>query len=367
MRTWTGGQEEYPWLAALVGMTVVGFVTAAIAGAIGGIPAHSVAQQNVMTIFVMTPVTLFVVVVALAARAAMLRIPNPIGEAIAFVRRRAGTPAGAAACLLPILVVPWLMGAFGTLKMLMPRVVDFSWDDRFAAVDRILFLGWQPWEITHFLMGNAVFTHIIDYIYSLWVALLFFVVLIYALFAPRYDRARFFLSFGASWLLIGVVGAYVFASVGPCFTAQIGASSAPEFAALMDRLRGIDAQSMVGAVRWQDKLWTNHSTAHYALGMGISAMPSMHNAITWLYALSLKRAPRPYRIAAWAFVAFIFVGSIHLGWHYAVDGLVSFAMMSGIWWAAGRFLERTGTAAALLHSDQGSSQASDGRAGVAAA
>ncbi len=350
MRAWSGGREEYPWLAALVGMTIVGIVAAGIAGAIGGIPAHSVSQQNVMTIVAMIPISLFVVVVALTTRAAILRIPNPIGRALAFVRRHASSPAAVAACLLPILVVPWLMGSFGTLKMLMPRVVDFTWDDRFAAIDRILFIGRHPWEISHFLLGNAVVTRIVDFIYSVWVALLFFAVLIYALFAPRYDRARFFLAFGASWLLIGVVGAYVFASAGPCFTAQIGASSAPEFAALMERLRAIDSQSMVGAVRWQDKLWTHHDTEHYALGMGISAMPSMHNAITWLYALTLKRAPRLYRVAAWTFVVFIFFGSVHLGWHYAVDGLVAFAMMSGIWWGAGAFLEKTATADALRGS-----------------
>lgn len=360
---WSEGQEEYPWLAALVGMTLIGFVAAGVAGALAGIPAHSVARQNVMKIVVTIPITLFIVVVALTGRAAFLRIPNPIGEALAFARRRAASPAAAAACLLPILVVPWLMGSFGTLKMLMPRVVDFTWDDRFAAIDRILFVGRHPWEITHFLLGNALVTRLIDFIYSVWVALLFFVVLIYALFAPRYDRARFFLSFGASWLLIGVVGAYAFASAGPCFTAQIGAASAPEFAAMMERLRAIDAQSLVGAVRWQDKLWTHHRTEHYALGMGISAMPSMHNAITWLYALSLKRSPRPYRVAAWAFVAFIFVGSIHLGWHYAIDGLAAFAMMSGIWWGAGVFLEKTGTADALRGSRETMVDAGD-RSGV---
>ena len=350
MRAWSGGREEYPWLMALIGMTIVSVVAAGIAGAIAGIPAHSVSRQNVMTIMAMTPISLFVVVIVLTTRAAMLQIPNPIGKALAFVRGHARSPAAVAACLLPILVLPWLMGSFGTLKMLMPRVVDFTWDDQFAAIDRILFLGRHPWEISHFLMGNAVVTRIVDFIYSMWVALLFFAVLVYALFAPRYDRARFFLAFGASWLLIGVVGAYVFASAGPCFTAQIGASSAPEFASLMERLRTIDSQSLVGAVRWQDKLWTHHSTGHYALGMGISAMPSMHNAITWLYALTLKRAPLPYRVAAWAFVAVIFLGSIHLGWHYAVDGLVAFAMMSGIWWGAGAFLEKTATADALRGS-----------------
>jgi len=364
MRLFDDSREEGPWLAALVVMTLAGSVTAGIAGAIGGVPAHRVTLQYVSIIALWAPATLFVALVPLAIRAAVLRVPSPIGEALQFIRCRVGTPAAAAACLTPILVIPWLMGSFGTLKMLMPRVVEFSWDDRFAALDRMLFLGRQPWEVTHFLFGNAALTHVIDFIYSAWVALLFTAVLVYAFLAPRYERARFFLSFGASWLLIGVVGAYAFASAGPCFTAHIDAASAPEFAALNERLRVIDAQSMLGAVNWQQMLWTHHSESHYAFAMGVSAMPSMHNAITWLYALSLKRAPRPLRIAAWAFVALIFIGSIHLGWHYAVDGLVAFAMMSGIWWASGWFLDKTGTAGALLRPRETASAAASERAGV---
>lgn len=64
------------------------------------------------------------------------------------------------------------------------------------------------------------------------------------------------------------------------------------------------------------------------------------------------------------FVTLIFIGSIHLGWHYAVDGLVAFAMMSAIWWAAGWFLETTGTAAALRKPRETDPAEAEGRAGV---
>jgi hypothetical protein len=73
----------------------------------------------------------------------------------------------------------------------------------------------------------------------------------------------------------------------------------------------------------------------------------MHNAITVLYALTLSRAPRLIRLAAWGYAALIFVGSIHLGWHYAVDGLAAGVMVWGIWGAAGAYLDRVGYTAAL--------------------
>ena len=76
--------------------------------------------------------------------------------------------------------------------------------------------------------------------------------------------------------------------------------------------------------------------------MGVSAMPSMHNAIAVLYGLTPCAWRSRIRIAAWTFATLIFVGSIHLGWHYAVDGIIAGLMMAGIWYAAGRYLDRVG-------------------------
>jgi hypothetical protein len=131
------------------------------------------------------------------------------------------------------------MASFGTLKMLMPLMRDFTWDDSFAAADRMLFFGYQPWQFTHAVFGSPFLTDLIDTAYTNWVVLLYTAVLGFALLAPRYERARFFLSFAASWLLIGVVGAYAFASAGPCYAQLVGAVSAAEFAPLMARLKAI--------------------------------------------------------------------------------------------------------------------------------
>ena len=36
-----------------------------------------------------------------------------------------------------------------------------------------------------------------------------------------------------------------------------------------------------------------------------------------------------------AYAALIFIGSIHLGWHYAVDGVIGIAGALAIWWICG--------------------------------
>ena len=345
---WRDSSEEYRWLGALAALTALAFAIASTAGLAAGLPAWKITFFYVKVIWIMGPAAIMLAAVPILIRAVVLRIKHPLAEIVPYARNRFGSPALAAATLLPILVIPVLMGSFGTLKMLMPLARDFDWDDWLAAADKILFLGYQPWQFTHAIFGSALATHVIDMIYTLWVALLFTAVLFYSLLAPRYERARFFLTFAASWLIIGVLGAYVFASAGPCYAQLIGATSAPDFAPLMERLKTInDTGYKLGAYDWQGVLWKHHVAQQYGFAMGVSAMPSMHNAITVLYALSLARAAKPVRVAAWAFVAFIFVGSIHLGWHYAVDGIAAGFMMWGIWAAAGAYLDRVGYTRAL--------------------
>ena len=345
---WGDSREEYRWLGALAGLTALAFLIASTAGYMTGLPAWKITFSYVKVIWIMGPLALMLAAIPIALRAFALRIRRPLAEILPYLRNRFGSPALAAGTVLPILVIPVLMGSFGTLKMLMPLARNFDWDDWLATADKFLFFGYQPWQFTHALFGSAYLTHLIDLIYTLWVALLFTAVLFYALIAPRYTRARFFLSFAAAWLIIGVLGAYVFASAGPCYANLVGAVSAPDFAPLMDRLKAVhEGGYKLGAYDWQGVLWRHHSAQEYGFAMGVSAMPSMHNAITVLYALSLSRASRPIRIAAWAYVGIIFIGSIHLGWHYAVDGIFAGLLMWGIWVAAGTYLDRVGYTAAL--------------------
>ena len=50
---------------------------------------------------------------------------------------------------------------------------------------------------------------------------------------------------------------------------------------------------------------------------------------------------------AMAFAAAIFVGSVHLGWHYAIDAYVSMIAVPAIWKFAGWATAHRGTALAV--------------------
>lgn len=338
-------REELIWLLPLAGFALLVFAIAEAVGIRHGISATAILADYGGKLMLVLPVLLSFGLIIALAQGLQRRSKSPLRDLARALRARFGSPIPLTAGLAPLILLPVVIAAYGVLKQLMPLVTPFAWDDAFAAIDRALFLGHQPWELTHALFGSHGATFIIDWLYTLWVPLLFVAIPGVALFAPRYDRARFLLSFAIAWILLGVVGAYLGASAGPCYTALIGAGSASEFAPLMARLH--DYASSYGAVQWQGILWDAHVSRDYGFGMGISAMPSLHNAIAVLYALALARAGRGWKIAGAGFAFLIFFGSVHLGWHYAVDGIISAAAMLAIWWAVGRYLERSGYAAAV--------------------
>lgn len=345
---WRHSREEYRWLAALVALTLVALLGAGWASLRAGLPAYRILYVYFVAVFQKADDALLLAGALVLLRALVLRTLNPFAGLWTLIATRFRSPALALAGVGPILIVPVLMASFGTLKMLMPVVRDFGWDDRLAAADRLLFFGYQPWQLTHYFLGSPFLTHFVDAAYSNWVPLLYTAVLAYALLAPRYERARFFLSFASAWVLIGVVGAYLLASAGPCYAQALGAVSAPEFAPLMAKLKLIhQGEHPLNSYYWQEVLWRHHSRHEYGFAMGVSAMPSMHNAIAILYALTASRVGKLIQTIAWTYAALIFVGSVHLGWHYAVDGIAAGLMMWGIWVAAGKYLDRVGYTRAL--------------------
>lgn len=269
---------------------------------------------------------------------------SPVRFILDLLKARMPGLASLAATAAPFLLMPLLFTAYGVLKMLMPVTRPFAWDETFAALDRLLFLGEQPWVVSHALLTHPMATMVLDRLYSLWVVLLSVAIVGFALFASTETRARFFLTFTLTWLLLGLGGGYLLSSAGPCFSPLVGADGAGEFAALRASLGAIANEGgfRINALHWQETLWRAHVGRDYAFAMGISAMPSMHNAVAILYALALGRARFAVRALAWGFAALVFVGSVHLGWHYAVDGIVSAVAVVLIWHLVGRYLSAAG-------------------------
>jgi len=334
---------DHLWMSILLGLTTLCTIAAFILGQRAGIDAVQIYFLYISRIFLLGPVLL----TAGASLAVLLLVvggdQHPLATFADYFATRFRHDGSITAVLGPLVLMPLLMGAFGTMKQMIPLYHPFDWDDTFAQVGSTLFFGVTPWQITHFFFGSALGTVFLDRLYAAWVPLLFLVTPVMALIAPPLLRARFFLSFALGFILIGVVGAFWFSSAGPCFAGLLHTHEAARYDALMARLHAInDSGWRLSAVYFQDHLWQAYANRQYGFGNGISAMPSMHNAIAVLFALSVGQFGWKVRTGAWTFAGLIFIGSVHLGWHYAADGIVAWASMYGIWRLSGWYLRVSG-------------------------
>jgi membrane-associated phospholipid phosphatase len=178
------------------------------------------------------------------------------------------------------------------------------------------------------IVGFPLVTTAINAAYHLWFFLVYFLVFL-ACFSDR-DRGSatiFLLAFVLTLAIGGNLLATVFSSAGPVYYERLGYG--PDFAPLMTVLNDFNTVHPVWALGVQEALWQSHANAGSI--SGISAMPSMHVASTTLMALY------GFRYARWAgcvltgFAVSIMIGSVLLGWHYAVDGYFGAALAWACW------------------------------------
>ncbi|NIR61095.1 MAG: hypothetical protein GWO02_17130, partial [Gammaproteobacteria bacterium] len=64
--------------------------------------------------------------------------------------------------------------------------------------------------------------------------------------------------------------------------------------------------------------------------------PSMHIAMGFFFVLVAWRYHWALRLVAVAYLLVLLVGSVHLAWHYAIDGYAGILGTYAIWWGLGR-------------------------------
>jgi membrane-associated phospholipid phosphatase len=245
--------------------------------------------------------------------------------------------------ILAILMVGLTLPLFQLFKQHILPARGFPFDPYVAALDRFLFAGHDAWRITHALFGSVGGTLFFDRVYALWLPMMFVFPMI-AVMAARDERvrARLLGCWIISWVLIAVLGAWVFGSAGPCYYIQLVGPDAG-FSELNARLAalGVAAQKegqVLAALDFQAMLLAEHRTTDLLPAGGISAMPSMHVAMATLFALSGYRIYRPLGHVMALYAVLIWIGSVHLGWHYASDGIAGAAMMALLWHVSGKVI-----------------------------
>ncbi len=248
---------------------------------------------------------------------------------------------------LPLFVMlPPFMFVFAQVKALIPVFQPFAWDQTFDHLDRVVHFGRLPWEWLQPILGYAPITFVLNLNYNFWF-LAMWIFLAHFLWVERAGthRTRTLLVFFLTWSICGSLMAVLLSSAGPCFYGRLGLSPDP-YAPLIAYLRAANEALPIWAVPTQDMLWEAYAGGGGFL-LGISAMPSVHNASALLLVLATWNKATFVRVIAIAHAALIFIGSIHLAWHYAVDSYLAWAMTLAIWWVAGplaRWWEKTSLA-----------------------
>lgn len=249
--------------------------------------------------------------------------------------------------LAPLLMLALLLNSFSAFKSAIPLVQPFAYDALFAEIDRMIF-GTDPWRLTHAVFGTPLATRLLQYSYNVWFVLMWVGVIYAALQTNlRTFRVQYLLSYCLSWILLGSFAALALSSAGPCFYGHVVPGPDP-FAPLMERLHALDAMlreqsggaSGISSLRVQDMLWAGYEQTATGTGSGISAMPSLHVGIAVLMARAGFARNRALGWVLSLFAVVIWIGSVHLGWHYAVDGLLAAPLVLLIWAFAGRVARR---------------------------
>jgi hypothetical protein len=255
----------------------------------------------------------------------------------AYALRRDELIARAALSTATCLLMVGLFSLFALWKASIPALNPWHWDVTLARIDRLVHGGSVPQDLTRAWIGHLG-TIVLDKLYFLYFSVVALFVVWQSFRAPSLGRTRLLLAITMTYSLLGNLGAILLSSGGPVYYERLVGQHSPygRQAAFLSHFRRLHA------TRIQENIWQWLQTHTYVPFGSISAMPSMHVALTSLVALGCWQRSRWLGAVAWGYVAMIMLGSVHLNWHYAIDGYVALLGTLLIWWLSGRLVQRLG-------------------------
>jgi hypothetical protein len=201
-------------------------------------------------------------------------------------------------------------------KIMLPIASPFWADPLLADVDHSLFRV-DPWILANHLLGWAA--PLFDRAYITWAPLKFAAFLLLACAPESRTKSRALIAYFLMMASVAI-GQYLFSSAGPVFYEKLG---------LGTRFNPMPVELWVATAR--DYLWAGYISSGGEIGGGISAMPSLHVAASLWLALVALGYKRQVGIIGLAYFLLISIGSVLLGWHYAVDAIVGICITAAAW------------------------------------
>ena len=211
-------------------------------------------------------------------------------------------------------LVAWYVAyvAFRNLKSYLPYVNDKLWDVELARIDRLLWLGHDPADVLHNLLGTGWAAWALSAVYFLWIGLVPAMLAIALVWTRRSTTGELYVTAVSFNWLLGVAVYYLVPSLGPVY-------SAPQDFDELPRTFNTDVQQWLldDRVAVLADAWDTRAV------QTIAAFASLHVAITVTTCLvaELIRVPRWIRVTGWVFAGLTALSTVYLGWHFFVDVL----------------------------------------------
>jgi hypothetical protein len=221
-----------------------------------------------------------------------------------------------------MIVVNATIMVFVNLKQFIPALNERLYDSPLWRLDAWLHFGVDPAVTATELAARYGLLPWLDRAYLLFYPAQVAVPLLFLVAKPlRPLRGRFFFAFCLLWMVGGLMYV-VWPTLGPVYyraSRFVWLDEAPYAQYLQDLL-------MKDYVRFR----ADPSYYTVKLYQGVAALPSLHVGVLALFAIAARRW-RMLAIALWLLTAVTFIGSLALGWHYAIDGYAGVLLAAAVW------------------------------------
>jgi hypothetical protein len=324
------------WHRWFIGLVIFHLVCAVFAAQLAGVPFSTRAIRFLIFLFTLL-IPVYIIVLfgwRLVHMVRHVKTDKPLKWFADDLRQTLLDPDRMVSGAITLVAISFFFPAFSFMKDLVAVFQDFPWDQTFAAWDRALHFGTDPYVLLMPVLGGPVALKVLNGAYHFWLFLLYFVVFVAAFTKVNpHARLAFLIAFVLTWGVGGNLLAIWLSSAGPVYYDRLGFGG--EFVPLMDHLNATHRSTVLWALDVQEMIWQGYlGKGNYT---GISAMPSMHVASSTLLMLYVYTWKRLAGHLMAVFLLMILLGSVMLGWHYAIDGYLG-ALIAWAAWKTGQRL-----------------------------